>query len=83
MKKPIIAAAFAGLLALTGSATAQNFPNRPVTMVIPFAAGGPTDTLGRNLGVAWGKGLKQTIIVENLSSAGGIAVPVSRGSSSA
>ena len=40
-------------------------------MVIPFAAGGPTDTLGRNLGVAWGKLLKQTVIVENVGGAGG------------
>jgi len=40
-------------------------------MVIPFAAGGPTDTLGRNLGVAWGKQLKQTVIIENVGGAGG------------
>jgi tripartite-type tricarboxylate transporter receptor subunit TctC len=51
---------------------AQTYPTKPVTMVIPFAAGGPTDTLGRNLALAWGKQLKQTVIVENLSSAGGI-----------
>jgi tripartite-type tricarboxylate transporter receptor subunit TctC len=51
---------------------AQTYPTKPVTMVIPFAAGGPTDTLGRNLALAWGKQLKQTVIVENLGSAGGI-----------
>ena len=50
---------------------AQNYPTKPVTMIIPFAAGGPTDTLGRNLGVAWGKLLKQTVIVENVGGAGG------------
>ena len=50
---------------------AQNYPTKPVTVVIPFAAGGPTDTLGRNLGVAWGKLLKQTVIVENVGGAGG------------
>jgi hypothetical protein len=38
------------LAALTASATAQNYPARPVTMVIPFAAGGPTDVLGRVVG---------------------------------
>ena len=50
---------------------AQSYPTKPVTMIIPFAAGGPTDTLGRNLGVAWGKLLKQTVIVENVGGAGG------------
>ena len=50
---------------------AQSYPTKPVNMVIPFAAGGPTDTLGRNLGVAWGKLLKQTVIVENVGGAGG------------
>lgn len=63
-----------GLLACSMIPTAlfaQNYPTKPVNMVIPFAAGGPTDTLGRNLGVAWGKLLKQTVIVENVGGAGG------------
>ena len=63
-----------GLLACSMISTAlfaQNYPTKPVNMVIPFAAGGPTDTLGRNLGVAWGKLLKQTVIVENVGGAGG------------
>ena len=55
----------------SAAASAQTFPAKPVNMVIPFAAGGPTDTLGRNLGVAWGKLLKQTVIVENVGGAGG------------
>ncbi|MGB9042562.1 MAG: tripartite tricarboxylate transporter substrate binding protein, partial [Pseudolabrys sp.] len=46
MKRILFAAAFAAL-ALAGPAVAQNFPTRPVTMVIPFAAGGPQDTIGR------------------------------------
>jgi len=50
---------------------AQNYPTKLISMVIPFAAGGPTDTLGRNLGVAWGKLLKQTVIIENVGGAGG------------
>jgi tripartite-type tricarboxylate transporter receptor subunit TctC len=64
--------AMAVLPILSASVFAQSYPTKPLNMVIPFAAGGPTDTLGRNLGVAWGKVLKQTIVVENLSSAGGI-----------
>jgi hypothetical protein len=43
----LMTAALAAIFALTGAATAQDYPNRPVTMVIPFAAGGPTDVLGR------------------------------------
>ena len=51
--------------------TMAQYPNKLITMVVPFAAGGPTDTLGRNLGQAMGKQLKQTIIIENVGGAGG------------
>src|SRR5256885_12363464 len=43
----VLTAALAGLFATAGTAAAQNYPDRPITMVIPFAAGGPTDVLGR------------------------------------
>ncbi len=72
MKKAIIAAAFAGVLALTGSAGAQTFPNRPLTMVIPFAAGGPQDTIGRIVAQRMGELLGQTVVVENVGGAGGM-----------
>ena len=71
MKKAIIAA-FAAVLALTGSAGAQTFPDRPVTMVIPFAAGGPTDVLGRVMAQKMGELLGQTVVVENVGGAGGM-----------
>src|SRR4051812_23591903 len=54
-----------------GMAQAQQYPTKPVTMIVPFAAGGPTDTLARTLGVAMGKQLKQTILIENVGGAGG------------
>jgi tripartite-type tricarboxylate transporter receptor subunit TctC len=54
-----------------GGASAQNYPTKPVSLYIPFAAGGPTDTLGRNLAQVMGKSLKQTVIVENVVGAGG------------
>jgi tripartite-type tricarboxylate transporter receptor subunit TctC len=64
--------AFFGLAMLgAGGAAAQAYPTKPVTLVVPFAPGGPTDTLGRNLGIAMGKLLKQTIIIENVVGAGG------------
>ncbi len=72
MKKSFIAAAIAGLLALPGIAGAQSFPDRTLTMIIPFAAGGPTDVLGRIMAQAMGEQLKQTIIVENVGGAGGM-----------
>ena len=53
------------------SALAQSFPTKPVTMIVPFTAGGPTDTVARSLAQAMGKTLGQTVIVENVGGAGG------------
>ena len=53
-------------------ALANTFPNKPITLIVPFAAGGPTDVVARNLAIAMGKNLDQTVIVENKASAGGI-----------
>lgn len=60
-------------LALLGSAVthAQEYPNKTITMVVPFAAGGPTDTVARLVAQSMGKTLKQQIIVENVGGAGG------------
>lgn len=65
-------AGFAALIALTVSATAQDYPARPVTMVIPFAAGGPTDVLGRVVAARMGEILGQQVVVENVGGAGGM-----------
>ena len=64
-------AALAAFLALSGNASAQTFPTRPLTMVIPFAAGGPTDVLGRVVGARMGQVLGQQIVIENIGGAGG------------
>jgi tripartite-type tricarboxylate transporter receptor subunit TctC len=72
MKKIIAAVALAGMLALTGSADAAGFPDHPLTMVIPFAAGGPTDVLGRVMAARMGEILGQNVIVENVGGAGGM-----------
>ena len=71
-EKNNVAAAFASVLALTGSAGAQNFPTHPVTMVIPFAAGGPQDTIGRIIAQRMGELLGQTVVIENVGGAGGM-----------
>src|ERR1051326_2059345 len=61
----------AGLVALTGSAFAQNYPTRPVTMVIPFAAGGPPAVLGRVMAAKMSEILGQQVVIENVTGAGG------------
>jgi tripartite-type tricarboxylate transporter receptor subunit TctC len=72
MKRTLFGAALAALLALTGPVGAQNFPDHPLTMVIPFAAGGPTDVLGRVMAARMGEILGQNVIVENVGGAGGM-----------
>ncbi|MET0668633.1 MAG: tripartite tricarboxylate transporter substrate-binding protein [Xanthobacteraceae bacterium] len=72
MLRPVIYAAVAGLFAFAGSASAQNYPNRPITMIIPFAAGGPTDVLGRIVGARMSEVLGQQVVIENVGGAGGM-----------
>jgi tripartite-type tricarboxylate transporter receptor subunit TctC len=63
------AAAFAAIAA--GPALAQGFPTKPITMIVPFAAGGPTDIIARIVGEHMSKTLGQQIVVENVAGAGG------------
>jgi tripartite-type tricarboxylate transporter receptor subunit TctC len=71
MVTKFIVPALAGLVALSGSAFAQSYPTRPIAMVIPFAAGGPTDVLGRVVAARMGEVLGQQVVVENVTGAGG------------
>ncbi|MDQ3230382.1 MAG: tripartite tricarboxylate transporter substrate binding protein BugD [Pseudobdellovibrionaceae bacterium] len=59
------------LLANTGRAADATFPVKPVTMIVPFAAGGPTDTVARLIAQAMSVDLKQTVVIENVGGAGG------------
>lgn len=52
-------------------AYAQDYPSKPITMVVPFAAGGPTDVVARSLAQVMSKSLKQPVIVDNAVGAGG------------
>jgi tripartite-type tricarboxylate transporter receptor subunit TctC len=70
MRKAIGAAAVA--LLLTPLASAQDWLSRPVTMVVPFAAGGPIDTLGRILAARLSEILTQQVVIENVAGAGGM-----------
>jgi tripartite-type tricarboxylate transporter receptor subunit TctC len=71
MRRLAIAAAIAAMfVALTGPVAAQQYPSRAITMVVPFPAGGPTDTLARILGERMRVALGQTIVIENVTGAG-------------
>jgi tripartite-type tricarboxylate transporter receptor subunit TctC len=67
----VLGAAIALALCPVLGALAQDYPTKPVILTIPFAAGGPTDTLGRHLAQSMAKTLKQQVIVENVPGAGG------------
>jgi tripartite-type tricarboxylate transporter receptor subunit TctC len=69
----IAVATFLTLLAAPAAAqTAQGWPNRPVTMVVTYVAGGTTDIIGRIIGTKLSEILKQQVIIENVGGAGGM-----------
>jgi tripartite-type tricarboxylate transporter receptor subunit TctC len=70
MRALTFAAAAVALLAAAPT-QAQQYPQRPITMIVPFAAGGPTDVLARVLGQHMSQTLGQSIVVEDVTGAGG------------
>jgi tripartite-type tricarboxylate transporter receptor subunit TctC len=72
MRTRICVSVLAALMAAGGAALAQDYPSKPVTMIIPFAAGGPTDVLGRIVAQRMGEILGQQVVVENVGGAGGM-----------
>ncbi len=67
-----VLAVLAVLAAATGVRAADDFPNRLITVVVPFGAGSPTDIVGRQAAQAISKGLNQQVIVENRPGAAGV-----------
>ncbi|MGL3208852.1 Bug family tripartite tricarboxylate transporter substrate binding protein [Bradyrhizobium sp. BR 1433] len=67
----LIIVALTALLAATLPARAADYPTRPIKLVVPYAAGGPTDVLGRIVGEYLGRDLKQVVVVENKAGAQG------------
>ncbi|HYF59625.1 MAG TPA: tripartite tricarboxylate transporter substrate-binding protein [Burkholderiaceae bacterium] len=72
-RRTLLARAAAGLIAALGCslAAAQAYPSRPISLVVPFAAGGPTDVVARALAAVMTKSLGQGVVVENRTGAGG------------
>jgi tripartite-type tricarboxylate transporter receptor subunit TctC len=68
----LISVVFATTLAGIGSAIPQPYPSRPITMVVPFAAGGPTDVVARIVSERMGSSLGQTVVIENVAGADGV-----------
>jgi tripartite-type tricarboxylate transporter receptor subunit TctC len=75
-----VAIGFLTCFAAVGPARSE-FPDRPITMIVPFAAGGPTDTIARIVGEQMGKTLGQSVVVENVAGAGG-TTGITRGAQS-
>ena len=60
-----------GILALTGAARADDYPSHPITIIVPFAAGGPSDAMARVLAERMRVSLGQPFVIENVTGAGG------------
>ncbi|HWO42798.1 MAG TPA: tripartite tricarboxylate transporter substrate binding protein BugD [Candidatus Eisenbacteria bacterium] len=71
MKPPILLVASLALFAASAARAAESYPTKVITIVVPFAAGGPTDTVARLIAVPMTSTLKQQVIVENVGGAGG------------
>lgn len=77
MRKLTTAVVLAASIACTPTIAQENYPGRPITMVVPFAPGGPVDTVARLLAEPMREALGQTIVIENVGGAGG-AIGVGR-----
>jgi tripartite-type tricarboxylate transporter receptor subunit TctC len=71
MRKLLLGVAIAAALHGAGSACAQTYPSRPITMIVPFAAGGPTDRIGRIVAEGMRASLGQPIVIEDVTGASG------------
>ncbi len=69
--RTLAAGALTAGLALTSAASAQDYPTKPVTVVVPFSAGGPTDTVSRLIAEVMSHDLGQQVVVQNVGGAGG------------
>src|SRR5438876_7957605 len=71
MLKSLLCIAALGTCAAPANAQVQNYPSRPITVVVPFPAGGPSDVVARIVTEQMGKILSQSMVIENVGGAGG------------
>src|SRR5450756_333555 len=71
MLASVVLTALAGAGAVATEARAQAYPSRAITMIVPFAAGGPTDVVARIIAAQMARTLGESIIIENVVGAGG------------
>src|SRR5262245_47131730 len=71
-RRIVVWAALVAALLVAAPATAADYPNRPIRLVVPYPPGGGTDVAARRLAEEMGKGLGQRFVVENVSGAGGL-----------
>src|SRR5262245_25252683 len=69
--RTVAASALVVCLLATGAASAQTYPDHPITMLVPLPAGGATDAIARVIQDAMAKSLGQPIVMENIGGAGG------------
>ena len=70
-KRLLMATSAMMAIAGAGTATGQTYPDKSISLIVPFAAGGPTDAVARMIAIPMGKSLGQTVLVENVNGAGG------------
>src|SRR4051794_14174839 len=80
MKRSLIVACF--ITVMSAAAAAQPYPSRPITMVVPFGAGGPTDALARIVAQRMSQSLGQQVVIENVTGASG-TIGIGRGARAA
>ena len=71
IKLGVLSLVFCALASMAQTSTSRDYPNRPIKMVIPYAAGGPMDFIGRTLSPRLTQILGQPIVIDNRAGAGG------------
>src|SRR5438128_2494410 len=70
--RALAAAFFAAYILATGAASAQTYPSRPITLVVPYPPGGATDAIARIMQESMSQSLGQQVVIENIGGAGGM-----------